>query len=321
MSIFLFSSTPSYSAASLLAYALNEYCEETTAIFKGKGTEGFDKYYEKASFGMSPDFPREAIDASQWIFCGGKAYHYFFSLYGKTANKEKKDKKIKVILTDSQFCRNYKKWSNVFVKKNVIVFAMPDIFPYCINFKPIPYYPPVDVSLDKIREKKDEGLTICHSPFAKINSNTKGSAEIIKIIKNIQKDLPNIHSNILTNSSREETLRAKARSHIFIDQLLDGNPNIPMAWGEKKYQGALGKSGCEAMFLDTFVVTGAPEPYLEERYFPTPPICWVNLSNCEDKLRYYIGNTTERHDYIAKQKEWANKYLTLRFVAKHVYER
>jgi hypothetical protein len=91
-----------------------------------------------------------------------------------------------------------------------------------------------------------------------------------------------------------------------------------MLWGSKRYEGAVGKSGCEAMFLDTFVVAGAPKPSFDAKYFPVPPVCWVSYEDCEDKLRYYIKNESERLDIVKEQMNWANEYLNLEFVANHV---
>ena len=61
MSLFLYAVTPSYSAAGLLAYALNKYCDHTVAWFKSKGVEGFDKYYEKAVFGQNQKLDSEIL--------------------------------------------------------------------------------------------------------------------------------------------------------------------------------------------------------------------------------------------------------------------
>jgi len=284
MSLFLYAITPSYSAAGLVAYALDHHCDNTIAWFKDKGTEGFEGYYDKAVIGCPEELTSDVLEADQWIFCGSKAYVYFFSKY-KKALKESRGRKVKVILTDSHFCRDYIKLGNIFAKREVIVFAMPDIFPYCVGLNPIPYYPPADVSLDNIEENKKDGIVvICHSPFRKVVSNAKGTAEIKEIIGELRKIFSFVRGRILTDCERKETLRIKAQSHIFIDQLVDGNPNIPMLWGAKKYNGALGKSGCEAMFLNSFVLTGAPEPCLNGEFFPTPPICWVNYVNCKDNL-------------------------------------
>jgi hypothetical protein len=317
MSVFLYSSTPSYSASGLLGAAFYKSCESATVWFKGRGTEGFDKYCENATFGADQKITQEIKDADQWVFCAGKSYIDFFSRY-KDALKLSEGKSVKVILTDSQFCRNYVGWSKIFKRRNVTVFAMPDVSPYCVDIEPLPYYPPVDIVLDDVATKQNDELTICHSPFKKFSNNAKGSAEIVKVIEALKKDYPDLRSEILTDSTREETLQKKAESHIFIDQLVYKNPNVPMLWGSKKYEGAVGKSGCEAMFLNTLVVTGAPEPFFDEKYFPKPPVCWVDANNCEGILRYFIGNPQERADVVVKQKAWAEKYLALSFVANHI---
>ena len=106
MSLFLYSSNPSYSASGLLAYALNKYCTDTVAWFKNRGTEGFDQYYKSALYDIPDKMPPEVLNAEQWLFCGGKSYFDFSKRFPNT-QEVSKDKKIKIILTDSQFCRKH----------------------------------------------------------------------------------------------------------------------------------------------------------------------------------------------------------------------
>ena len=113
-------------------------------------------------------------------------------------------------------------------------------------------------------------------------------------------------------------MQLKAESDIFIDQLVYGNNAVPLSWGKKRYNGALGKSGCEAMFLNTMVITGAAPPNLTTYDFPDPPVPFVRFDEFEKILERLVCDHKKRVEYTHLQYEWAREYLTHKFVAKHV---
>ena len=315
MKVFLHSANPAYSGSGLLAHAINKHCCEILASFNKKDTEEFYKYIPQASFGNEKVLKQQFKKADKCIICSGKAIKKLVTNNIVTIG-QLKDKDVTVILTDSVYCREYKQINEILNKIGAKVMAMYDIFPYCHKLKPIPYLPPTICETVPLRERKSNKTVICHSPFAKYSRNAKGSKQIDLIVDKLSKEY-DIDYKLVIDCSRTETLEIKNNSDIFIDQLVLGNNKIPCLWGEIKYEGALGKSGCEGMILNTMVVSGC-QPVITEPYFENPPAVFTNYVGFEKVIIKHLKNVDKRKEVIAKQIRWANKYLDLEFIANHV---
>lgn len=163
-----------------------------------------------------------------------------------------------------QFCLDWSK------KVNAKEYAMLDLLR--LTDSALPLMQPYDLSkmdclLKEKPIKKNDIITICHSPGHKGLGNEKGT-EIIKLtIENLKKEFDNINFILLGGEkwvNNAECLRIKASCNIFIDKV-----------GEMS-AGGLGKSGIESICMGI------------------PTISAVHKSNFKgmySKLRILSGNT------------------------------
>lgn len=223
-------------------------------------------------------------------------------------------KTVAVIFSDTNCCV-YRKWWNKFVKENgITVYAMPDLFNYCDDL-PYPIYQIFKIPVLRVRKIPDV-VTIAHSPGRK--AIYKGTARINEeILKLKEKYL--INYIVSESDSWIDCLKVKAKSDIFIDQLIYGNPAIPQKrfGGERPYLGSLGKSGLEAMHFNCCVVTGGHVPTTEP-YFPRPPAVYTTYNNFYDDIKKLVEETELRKALAAEQKVWAKDYLSYDFMSKYV---
>ena len=117
--------------------------------------------------------------------------------------------------------------------------------------------------------------------------------------------------DVITETPWEECMQRKARSHLFIDQLYHPED----IYGISIDHHSIGKSGIEAMFLESLVFTRGE--YFG-RELPPPPVVWVGRKDIIDLVDYYINHPKEREEKIKEQKAWALKYATYDFAARNV---
>jgi len=253
----------------------------------------------------------EEIDAEHLIIIGMKALERYSKRF-----KEKKFKSVAVIFSDTNFCV-HNEWCNAYVKENKIpVYAMPDLH----NYLTVPYIPAYQtITIPEIEiNKPTDRVVICHSPGEKAVYNFKGTDQIKSVIKELSKRY-NIEYKMLSKLSWEDCLKEKSTAHIFIDQLTKNNPCINQSrFGNKiQYNGALGKSGIEGMFLKCCVVT-TMDVTSTERYFPFPPIVLTDYFSFADDIEMLINNVEYRNGVAEKQYQWAKKYCCPEFVTAHL---
>lgn len=312
MNIVLYSTTPAYSGAGLLSEAIKKYNGSIQSFFDNKDPEHFFEYVPYASWNDHKALKSAFNTCDICVVCGGKAFMRLKNIV--SLNK----KQVIVILTDSYACRYYKEIRSLVKKSGAKAMAMYDLFPYFDGIRPIPYIPPTIMQFDDGLKEIKGRVIICHSPFQKYERNTKGSKEIDCIVKNLSKKY-DINYLLLIDKTREETLNLKRSSDIFIDQIVLGNPNVPQVWGKIKYEGALGKSGCEAMGMNTMVMSGC-KPVITQPYFENPPAVFSDYGHFQSVLEHYIKNKQEISSKIKEQVCWSKKYLDPVFIAKHVLE-
>lgn len=223
---------------------------------------------------------------------------------------------VAVILSDSVFCRDHK-WVNDFVEQyNITVYAMPDITPFC-NKTPIPVYQAMKIR-QEAEEKPQDRLLISHSPNNPIKAITKGTPFIQKTLDKLKR-IYDFDYDIIMGSTMKDCIRRKSRSHIFIDQMIYGNDDVPQKrWGEEiKYHGGLGKSGIEAILLGCCVITGGEKPNTGP-FFPPPPVVWSSYDTFYSDLKELIVYKKLRDHKTLTQSRWAERYLSFEFISKHI---
>jgi len=264
------------------------------------------------------DFYETGVSASWWdrvhpipcknlIIIGTIAficYQAFFKNYNS----------VTVILCDSN-CAAYKTSWNTIAKdnNNVRVFAMPDWIKYCeVAVKPIYqaiYMPKV------IHTKNNNIVNICHSPHQK--GKYKGTDKINSVITKLSKRYE-LNYNELNVLSWKDCIKEKAKCHIFIDQIISDNPEIPQSrWNDTDYRGGLGQSGLEGMLLGSCVIVGADRvntrPHLE-----TAPVLWTDYNYFERTLETMLDDSFFRKIYASCQKAWAEKHTNPEFVTEYL---
>ena len=232
-------------------------------------------------------------DADEYIVTGGRSFLRLLR------NDVPKICPTKVILSDTAYVENSEKINNL--TADIPTFIMPDLVHHRRGFPYIILYHPFDLS--GIYINKDSYITVCHSPAIKQKTVQKGT----DIINSIVSELP-VKYDLLMRLPWIDTIKRKAKSHIFIDQLDDTRQD---------FNPALGKSGVEAMLLGCLVMSNFTHV---ESDIPAPPVILVNKDNLKEKLLYFINNEIARKLMIGRQMDWANLYTSLDFVGHRTME-
>jgi len=208
-----------------------------------------------------------------------------------------------LIISDSTFFRESKKWNSLIKKYNIEVLIMPDLLEFLD--KDIPYRPYFQhIPINNITlENKTSSVSISHSPGLKYKEDLKGTSIIRKILKNYNLD-------IIYNETWENCIKRKSKSHFFIDQIQPKNHAF-------KYKGGLGKSSLEAMLTKCLTMTSAIE-LICEPYFSNPPIVYIDEKNLLETINYYINNNNKYIKKVSEQYMWVKKYTSKEFVYKNI---
>ena len=197
------------------------------------------------------------------------------------------NKKVKIILVGTCYRREPQRWNRFFKEKGWEVHAIADLSKYA-KTKNI-YYQPFDIN---IKVEKNDRLTVSHSPGTPLKFKDKDTLLISETVRRFDVDY-----DMIIGLSQEETIKRRAKSHIFVDQL-------KYTWG---------KSSLEAMLTGCLVING-PDMGIEGQ----PPIAWATRETLEGVLGYYITHPAERDQKIAEQYRWAKKNLSYKTVIKRL---
>jgi len=258
-----------YGNAAVLAEGLKSFAEVTTSFFIRDEKEMFPSKVNKTIH-----------EADHYIVMGAVSLGHLPKKYWSWG--------VTVILTDSKYMDNYRKYNEIFKANSFRVFAMPDLAPLAETDNI--YYQPF--IMPKVDCRKTD--LICHSPYHSEKMKQKGTAYISAVCaKN------NLPLEIITGRKWKETIEIKARHLIFIDQIIRG----------------IGKSGLEAMLLNCAVLSGVKPQgdYL-------PPVMWTDQKHLQDDLLSLIFDKYMTKELVEKQRTWAEKNLNAEFVARRVYE-
>ncbi len=169
------------------------------------------------------------------------------------------------------------------------------------------YFQPFDLS--HIDVQKNKIMTIAHSPFGDNKRVQKGTDEIEEGVEKMYGD--SVILDVINGVSWDKACERKAKAHLFIDQLY----NPLDIYGVSRSLSSFGKSGVEAMHLDSLVFTRG---VFTQRVFPIPPCVWIGNDNFIDLVDYYVQRPDELALRVQAQKEWVLKYATHDAMAKHV---
>ena len=284
-----------------LSLGLRKYCNLTT-VWKNHNQHGLDHIEPEALMGFKnmPTGGDELIIMSNITqnhlekHFGGAGFRSYLKRWGV----------VKTIITDGLITLEPEKYNEKM--EGMEVFATLCKIRFRGDLPTKEYYQPFDLSHIKI--KKNDKITVAHSPFLPNKAIEKGTRYIKEGIEHYGDA---VTLDIITTTPWEEAMERKSRSHIFIDQLY--NKEDP--WGVELMHPSIGKSGIEAMHLESLVFTrGRHKP----REIPSPPVVWIADQPWIELLDYYIFHPTERLEKIARQKEWAMKYATYDFAARNV---
>ncbi len=279
-----------------LAVVLRKYIElESIYIFKSAHKLDFIDSEAK----IKGDFP----DKGELIIV------FSVFAYGVLIQKKGSDyfsnfKRVVIILTDSVYMSDYKKYNIQF--SNFDVFANNCKMQYREGLPTKVYYQPFD--LDGYNYSKREKLTLGHSPFGSTRKDAKGTEQIGEIFKQSKCDY-----DIIQGLEWVDCMVRKSKCHIFVDQI----SHITGALLPDDWMGGIGKSGLEAMLLKCLVITRMNKVDYD---IPAPPVVLCNEDNIKEILAYYIKNKKERELIIKQQYEWAKKYLNPDFCAKRILD-
>jgi hypothetical protein len=315
---------PAFGGAGLLAKSMKETTTaNVSALFDFKDTKGFFRFFPEAEYGFT-NLSDHHLEANEWIFVASNSFMYFLDYLprlGHDVQKLWKEKKITLILTDSHYCKSFEKVNLLAKQHDVRVFAMTDLYIYREGIPTIPYFSPMGAyPIAKVNKDKKK-IVVSHTPYHKgrPERNTKGTNQIREVLEKLALRYPKLEYHISLDSTLDEVMELKAKSHIFIDQLIENNPFVPQEGfgGKIVYKGGLGKSGLEAMHMRNAVLTSGRE--VDTRpFFPPPPIVWIDYQNFEQKLVELIEDVKLRTGIAERQYEWAAEFTSSEFVANHV---
>jgi len=249
------------------------------------------------------------INADYLFFIGTRSL-----LYCANRLDFNKYKKCAVIFSDTNCARLEKSWKAVVKKHGITTYAMPDLIRYCYK-STIPIYQTMILPDIVKQTTNNQPVVICHSPGKK--AKYKGTDIIVSVVNELKKKY-DIELNLLTDKPWVECLKEKARSDIMIDQIVVGNKNFDNSRfkNNKKYQGAIGKSGLEGMLLGCCTVSGCEQPVTEPHFY-RPPVVYTDAKKLKDDLEYLIKNAGERKDIAESQTVWAKRHLAPDFMREY----
>ncbi|MCK5605427.1 hypothetical protein KAR91_26280 [Candidatus Pacearchaeota archaeon] len=281
-----------------LSLGLRKYCNLTT-VWKNNNVHGLD-YLEPAAMMGFKNIPKGGDE----LIIMSNITQIHIEKYFKRGYRSflKNWDKVKIIITDGTIILNPELHNAKM--EGMEVFATLCKIDFRGDLPTKTYYQPFDLS--HIEIKKNKELTVAHSPLGSVKMVEKGTNEIKREMRK-----RNVKFDIISMVPWTQALKRKACSHIFIDQLY----NPLDKYGVNLMHSSIGKSGIEAMHLESLVFTrGLHKP----RELPSPPVVWIADQPWAELMDYYISHPVERQERVTMQKEWALKYATHDFAARNV---
>ncbi len=254
--------------------------------------EGFKEHTDVVTVFFRPDTKDMHLQTEWSNELPGRCYHYV--VVGALTLKSCPlwvTRDMTVIWTDTTYMLGSKVFN--YEARNANVWVMPDLAHLCTSNQ-MYYHPFIIPEVD--REKKYE---ICHSPYHKTKLGPKGT----KFIKSV------CNPTIIMNKTWGDAIKIKAQHKICIDRISEPYRGNLV---DGVYTGGVGKSGLEAMFLDTAAISGV-KPDREN----LPPIVWADRGNLKEKIEYTHNNY---ESIIKEQRRWAHENMTPGVVAKKILD-
>jgi hypothetical protein len=146
---------------------------------------------------------------------------------------------------------------------------------------------PFDCSRYNIVHNENKKVRICHAPT---NREIKGSNEIIKIVKGLEKDYP-LELVLIEKMKNEDALKIKSTCDIMIDAL-----------GELGY----GYNSLESMAMGIATCTELLPEY--EKFISDHPFININKNNLKDKIIHLVSDKEFRIKKGLEARRWVEKY-------------
>ena len=240
-----------------------------------------------------------------------KCEHYIFAGSGILSRIDvtKLQGRKTVLITDSHYLEDTKIIDKIIEDNNIEVFCMADLWKFCKFEKKLFIHPfkKIDIEI-----QKNTNFTICHSPYIKYNTNQKGSIQIQKAIDRFKKHYECVYDCVI-DKTWADSLKIKAKSHFFIDQISVGNH-----YKQINYVGGIGKSGLEAMLLKSLTFTSGEK--ISSNIEVAPYIKVNSQDELYDKLLYYKKNTKIAKEIVERQYRWAIKYTNPNYLANEIIQ-
>ena len=327
MRIAICAKTCEFAGAALLAAALKEFNSgKVTLSYHMKVVYDFRKWFPEAvRLSQNPERCINDLLLADWVLVTGAPavqcllerlpVHPAWVKMGLPSVYDilRKKRGVACFATGGQWhmegeeAREY--WRGVYSKIGSVFFTMPNLVPL-VDLDPlVPYYQPIT----PVEVEKSKHILLSHSPGAKLGEDSKGTSQIVDGFRRICEKHPGTAYEILTGMSNKECIKARARSHIFVDQL----PVFVPLYKEVGV-GGIGKSGLEAMTCGCATITSAMS-LPSDPFFPSPPVLIaITSEELFETIESLIVNPESLKRVQREQKLWARKYVSPKFVAKHV---
>ena len=326
MRIVLYAKSCEFAGAALLAAALKKFSSNAVSlIYHLREPYNFRQWFPDA-LQITRD-PRRCIGRiarADWILLmGAPAVHSLMTRLSKHAawkgqhlppvEQLSKEKQIACFATGSQWhmegVETRLRLRSVYRELGSLFFAMPNLM-HLTDLSPlIPYYQPIA----PVYVEKADQILLSHSPGAKLAEDSKGTAKIARVFQQLCEAHSGAQYEILSGLTNAECIRARARAHIFVDQI----PALVPGYVSKGV-GGLGKSGLEAMASGCVTITSAEQLYSASS-FPSPPVL---IARTEGELYRVIEDLivhpSRRAAVQLEQTAWAREFVSPEFVAEHV---
>jgi hypothetical protein len=258
-------------------------------------------YTARSAFGLDWIDPQSKIGAQHIPKKGGTLIVVSAYAYNFVKDVARNFDRVIVIMTDSGYMINYKKWNETF--RPFEVFVTNCKMQYREGLPTKVYYQPFDLSM--YNTKKYNTLTVCHSPFMAERTPEKGTDIIMDVLRRNR-----IMHDLIMGADWRKCMQRKAKCHIFVDQIKSegGHWDNPADW-----KGGIGKSGLEAMLLKCYTISRGN---FKDYDIPKPPVVECTEKTFESVLLASLK--IDREPIINQQYEWAKTYLDPDFCAKRI---
>jgi len=137
-------------------------------------------------------------------------------------------------------------------------------------------------------------LRICHAPSGANYRQLKGSDEIIRIMRQLENDNPDVEVDIIENVSNADCLNRKSRCHLHV---------VALRYG-------FGLNAIESAALGLVPLVQLPN--FVRMAYPDSPVVHINRDSLQDTLRELIDNREHLPQLADSCRAWALREFSAR---------